>query len=139
MATLLRRAALLGMYGIVAFGTIWLFAGGGEGSPLPVKVFSSWAIPLAKLIWPGGAGAVLFIALYYLFLVSVNTILSRRAFGALAAVIVHFAGVAVVMSGNKEAAFLLPSWVIFLLSALIVLLYLWIDWRLAKTPHSRKR
>lgn len=132
MATILKRTALFGIYGVVSCGVVWLFAGGGEGSFLPLMVFASWAIPIARLIWPGLLGVGFFLVLYYSFLLIINTVLSRRTRGVLATLTVHFAGVAVAALGKKGASLLLPSWVIFLLSALIVLLYLWTDWRLAR-------
>jgi hypothetical protein len=126
---------------MLSFGVIWLFGAGGEGSLLPVIVFGSWAVPITRLIWPTGGGAIIILILYYIFLLSLNTISCRLTRCRLAALTVHYLGVAVAFftRGREEASLFLPFWLIFFISSIIVFLYLWTDWGLARADSYRGR
>jgi hypothetical protein len=139
------RLFLLIIYGLVSTGAIWLIGGGpaGEGSFLPVIIICSWAIPIARLIWPTGAGGIVSSIIYYIFLLILATRIARLTENRfpLATWIIHFLGVAVallIIKKNFENPPIMPLWLIGLASCSLVLLYLWIDWHLARADLQKK-
>lgn len=136
---ILQRIALLGFYGTLSFGVIWLFGAEGDGSLVPAVVFGSWAIPFTKLIWPPN-GAPLFLTAYYVFLFGFNTLLSRSARGPSCTWAIHFSGVLIgfIIGWKRESPHIFMSCIAFVFSSLLVLLYIWVDWQVAKDAHTNR-
>jgi hypothetical protein len=135
---ILQRVALFVFYGMLSYGVIWLFGAGGEGSLLPAMVFSSWAIPLTRLVWPPN-GAPIFLVTYYVFLFGFNTMLSRSGRGPSSTWVVHFSGVLIglIVGWKHEPPHFFLSCISFIFSSLLAVLYIWVDWRLAKDAHVK--
>jgi len=141
MKNILIRIAVFFVYAVAAFSLIWFFLAGGEGTGDPAVIFGSWAIPLAKLIWPTLTGLIGFTVFYYggLFLLTTNLApkRNRRGFPFLV-VSVHGIGCAIAFQLRKprDSMFASMSGLIFFMASIIVIVYLYADWQLAKTRRK---
>ena len=136
---IITRVGLFIIYSVVAVALIWIFAGSGHGTFVPVAIFCSWGIPLARLIWPNINGMVFFSAGYYLALFILAIWLGPRIKHdfPIITVLIHGLGCAVALSLAKPLANPQPNIAISLLtSATVVVIYLWTDWLLTKKARG---
>lgn len=75
---MILRIVLYIFYSLIALGIIWLFAAGGHGTFVPIAIFGSWAVVLARMVWPTLIGFISFYLLYYLGLILLTSCLSSR-------------------------------------------------------------
>lgn len=135
----IERIVLFSIYGIFSYGAIWVFGAGGEGSLFPVPVFCSWAVPLTRLIWPSG-GALIFIAIYYISILGINSISARFKRGFLITLGIHFAGVALALFSirKQEPSAFLSHWLAVSISLIMVIIYLCVDWVVARADFTKE-
>jgi hypothetical protein len=142
---ILARLILFSGYATLSLGVVFLFGGGpaGGGTFLPVVIISSWAVPITRLVWPTGVGAIIFFILYYGFLFNLTT---RSAHSKiinypLITWTIHCFGVAVALltKEKEENPPITPLWLVYLVSFTMVLLYLWVDWRLERADTRGRK
>jgi hypothetical protein len=129
------RLAVLALYLIIAFGIFLLFAGAGDGSMTPLSIYGSWGIVIARIIKINLIVSLSFIFLYIAFIFYLNSILGRWADKRF-----PITTAAIHATGSIVALFMLephphpnPGYETagIIISAIIVMGYLKLDWTLA--------
>ncbi len=119
---------------VLAFGTL----GGGDGSRVATAIFYSWACVFAYIMKYNVIGMHISYVFYLSILFFLTMLLGRQKNirGDLALVCFYLSGslISVVIAGrapDEPLLFFLSS---FITSVVIVIIYLVIDWRLARGP-----
>lgn len=139
-----KRLILLVAYLVAGFLIMWFFAVGGEGSLSPAYMFSSWAYIFIRLLYPHGrVFSIICLPAYLAALIWLNSKLSKITNGAIpwASGSIHALGclIGALMMEPQPYSEASAEWKIVsaIVSAIVVMVYLELDWILARGGTHR--
>jgi len=137
-----KRLILLAGYLMISVIISFAFVGGGDGSPVPEEVFYSWGLLFAYLNKYNPVGCLISYIVYLSILFLLTTFLSRQKAVRGDLVLVCFyligSGSAALIVGRGDDISFLTFIFHFVVFAVVVVLYLVVDWRLAKAFNQLK-